>query len=76
MVSTVGPRLLIRLSTVALAVVAGLLVAVVIDVVRTGGPSAWLARHQLAPPYDARGQRFDIGGHSLYLDLDITARHR
>jgi pimeloyl-ACP methyl ester carboxylesterase len=48
--------------------VAGLLLAVAIDVVRTGGPSAWLARHHLAPPYDARGQRFDIGGRSMYLD--------
>jgi pimeloyl-ACP methyl ester carboxylesterase len=68
MVSTTRRSPLLRLTTVALAVVAGLLLAVVIDVIRTGGPTAWLARHQLAPPYDARGERFDIGGQSLYLD--------
>ncbi len=51
-----------------LAVVAGVALALVIDVVRTGGPSAWLARHHMAPPYEARGQRFDIGRRELYLD--------
>lgn len=51
-----------------LAVVAGVVLALVIDVVRTGGPSAWLARHHLAPPYEARGERFDIGRRELYLD--------
>ena len=48
--------------------IAGILLAVAVDVVRTGGPSAWLARYQVAPLYDARGQRFDIGGRALYLD--------
>ena len=47
---------------------AGVALALVIDVVRTGGPSAWLARHHLAPPYEASGQRFDIGRRALYLD--------
>lgn len=51
-----------------LAVVAGVAMALVIDVVRTGGPSAWLARHHLSPPYAANGQRFDIGRRELYLD--------
>jgi len=55
-------------AALGLAVVAGLLIAVAIDVVRTGGWDAWLARHHLAPPYDARGERIDIGGRSLYLD--------
>jgi pimeloyl-ACP methyl ester carboxylesterase len=61
-------RRLARLPILLLAVLVGLLLAVAIDVVRTGGPSAWLARHHLAPPYDARGQRFDVGGRFLYLD--------
>jgi pimeloyl-ACP methyl ester carboxylesterase len=51
-----------------LAVVAGLLVAVAVDVARTGGWDSWLARHHLAPPYDARGERIDVGDRSLYLD--------
>lgn len=51
-----------------MAVAAGLLLALAIDVVRTGGWDSWLARHHLAPPYDARGERFDIGARSLYLD--------
>lgn len=50
------------------AVATGLVVAVAIDVVRDGGWDAWVARHHLAPPYDARGERIDIGGRSLYLD--------
>ncbi len=56
------------LATLVLAVVAGLFVALAIDVVRTGGWDSWLARHHLAPPYDARGERIDIGDRSLYLD--------
>jgi pimeloyl-ACP methyl ester carboxylesterase len=50
------------------AVVAGVALALVIDVVRAGSPAAWLARHHLAPPYEARGERFDIGRRELYLD--------
>jgi pimeloyl-ACP methyl ester carboxylesterase len=53
---------------VAFAVVAGVALGVAVDVVRTGGPSAWLARHHLAPPYEARGARIDVGVRSLYLD--------
>jgi pimeloyl-ACP methyl ester carboxylesterase len=49
-------------------VVAGLGLGLAIDVVRSGGPTGWLARHHLAPPYDARGTRIDIGRRSLYLD--------
>jgi len=51
-----------------LAVIAGVALALVIDVARTGGPSGWLARHHLSPPYVAKGQRFDIGRRELYLD--------
>ena len=61
-------RNLRTIGLVVFAVIAGLAIGVGIDVARTGGPSAWLARHHLAPPYDARGARVDVDGHSLYLD--------
>ena len=61
-------RALPSLTALVLAVVAGVVLALVIDIVRTGGPAGWLARHHLAPPYEARGERHDIGGRSLYLD--------
>ena len=62
------PRRLPSLTALVFAVVAGVALALVIDVVRTGGPAAWLARHHLAPPYEARGERFDIGRRALYVD--------
>jgi pimeloyl-ACP methyl ester carboxylesterase len=61
-------RRLPSLTALAFAVVAGLALALLIDVVRAGSPAAWLARHHLAPPYEARGERFDIGRRELYLD--------
>ncbi|MEX1169250.1 MAG: alpha/beta hydrolase [Chloroflexota bacterium] len=61
-------RRLPSLTALAVAVVVGVALALVIDVVRTGSPEAWLARHHLLPPYEARGERFDIGGRELYLD--------
>jgi len=45
-----------------------------IDIARTGGLDSWLARHHLAPPYDAQGERFDIGDRSLYLDCRGTGQ--
>lgn len=48
--------------------VAGLVLALAIDVVRLGGPESWLARHRLAPLYVGQGHRVDVGGRSLYLD--------
>jgi pimeloyl-ACP methyl ester carboxylesterase len=60
------------LTKLLLAVAAGLLLALAIDVIRTGGWDSWLARHHLAPPYDARGERIDIGGRWLYLDCRGT----
>lgn len=54
--------------TIALAVIAGLALAVGIDVGRTGGPRLWLARHGIPPPYLPAGERVDLGGRSLYLD--------
>lgn len=55
-------------SRLALAVLAGVALALVIDVARVGGPSAWLALRHLPAPYVARGTLVDIGGRSLYLD--------
>jgi pimeloyl-ACP methyl ester carboxylesterase len=57
---------------VALAVLVGLVLAVGVDVVRSGGPRLWLARHGLPPPYVPQGERIDIGGRSLYLDCRGT----
>ena len=53
---------------VLLAIVAGLVLAVAIDVGRAGGPGNWLARNHLPAPYFAAGERVDIGPRSLYLD--------
>lgn len=58
-------RLVLRLAG---AVVAGLILALVLDVARAGGPAAWLARHRLPAPYVPAGRLVDIGGRSLYLD--------
>jgi pimeloyl-ACP methyl ester carboxylesterase len=66
-----GPRRrrrLVRPATVLLAVLAGLLVGFGVDVLRSGGVGAWLARHGLPPPFIAQGKRYDIGDRSLYLD--------
>lgn len=54
--------------TLGAAIAAGLLLAVVIDIARSGGPGPWLTRHRLPAPYLATGERIDIGGRSLYLD--------
>ena len=51
-----------------LVLVAGLALGLAIDVMRVGGPEAWLARHRLGPVYVGQGERVDIGGRSLYLD--------
>ncbi len=52
----------------ALVVIAGLALAVAVDVARVGGLEAWLARHRVPAPYLGGGERIDIGGRSLYLD--------
>jgi pimeloyl-ACP methyl ester carboxylesterase len=67
-------RRLPSLTALVFAVVAGVALALVIDVVRIGGPAAWLARHHLAPPYEARGERFDVGRRELYLDCRGNGR--
>jgi pimeloyl-ACP methyl ester carboxylesterase len=53
---------------VAFAAVVGIALALSIDVVRAGGPGAWLARRSLPVPYVPLGARVDIGGRSIYLD--------
>jgi pimeloyl-ACP methyl ester carboxylesterase len=66
------PRRVPRLVLVVLAVVIGLALAVAVDVTRSGGPRAWLARHGLGAvaivTYVSEGRRVDIGGRSLYID--------
>jgi pimeloyl-ACP methyl ester carboxylesterase len=52
----------------ALAVIVGVALAVVFDVVRAGGPGAWLAARSMAAPYVPEGRAVDIGGRSVYLD--------
>jgi pimeloyl-ACP methyl ester carboxylesterase len=56
----------------ALVVIAGLVLAVAIDVARVGGPEAWVARYRVAVPYLGGGERVDVGGRSLYLDCRGT----
>jgi pimeloyl-ACP methyl ester carboxylesterase len=52
----------------ALAVVVGVALALVVDVVRAGGPDAWLAARSTTAPYVPLGRAVDIGGRSIYLD--------
>ncbi|HSL75581.1 MAG TPA: alpha/beta hydrolase [Candidatus Limnocylindrales bacterium] len=54
-----------------LVVIAGLAIAVLVDIARAGGPTTWLLRHRLPAPIAASvgdGRRVDVGGHSLYID--------
>ena len=67
-------RRLLRLLTLVFAVGIGLALGLAIDIVRSGGPGAWLARHGLPPPYTAKGVRIDIGPRSLYLDCRGTGQ--
>ena len=56
------------LRRLAFAILAGLLIAVAIDVARNGVTAIWL-RYAGAVAYGAPGERFEIAdGHSLYLD--------
>jgi pimeloyl-ACP methyl ester carboxylesterase len=57
-----------RIVRLALAVLAGLILALAVDVVRSGGPTTWLAIRGLPAPYVPLGERVDIGGRSIYLD--------
>ena len=60
---------LIRL---VLAVVAGLGIALAIDIARLGGIDTWLIRNRLPPPYVASGAAFNVNGVSTYLDCRGT----
>lgn len=62
----------VRIVRWMLVVVCGLVLAVGIDVVRSGGPGPWLARFSLAAPYVPQGRLVDIGGRSVYLDCRGT----
>jgi pimeloyl-ACP methyl ester carboxylesterase len=57
---------------VGLALVVGVALALAIDVGRSGGIETWLAARGLGPAYEAKGQRVDLGGRSLYLDCRGT----
>ena len=57
-----------RIVRLALAGIVGLTLALALDVVRSGGPGVWLARHGLAAPYTAHGVSVRVGDRSLYLD--------
>ena len=53
---------------VATAIGIGALIAIGIDIARSGGVAGWLARHGMPRPYVAQGHRVDIGGRALYID--------
>jgi pimeloyl-ACP methyl ester carboxylesterase len=55
-------------SRLMLALVVGLVLALLIDIARVGGPEAWLARHRIVPLGVGQGERVDLGGRWLYLD--------
>jgi pimeloyl-ACP methyl ester carboxylesterase len=59
-----------RLVRLGLAVVIGLALGLSIDIVRSGGPSGWLARRGVVPPYDPLGRLVpvDPAGRTVYLD--------
>jgi len=62
----------VRIVRWMLVLVCGLVLALGIDVVRSGGPGPWLARFSLAAPYVPQGRLVDIGGRSVYLDCRGT----
>ena len=70
--ATVGRMAVLRHpARLLLVVIAGLAVAVLIDVARSGGPTTWLLRHRLPAPIAASvgdGRRIDVGGHFLSID--------
>ena len=50
------------------AVLAGLAIALAIDIVRDGGIDTWLIRHRLPPPYVASGSRIVVNRIPTYID--------
>lgn len=57
-----------RPAVLLLAALAGLVIALAIDVVRSGGLDTWLARRGIAPAYQALGRVVDVEGRGVYLD--------
>lgn len=65
-----------RAALVILAIVVGLAVGVVVDILQVGGLDAWLAargphssaRQLPVPPYEARGRVVAVDGREVYLD--------
>jgi pimeloyl-ACP methyl ester carboxylesterase len=58
-----------RVLRITLAVVAGVVLALAIDVARLGGPRLWLASHGLPPLYLGGGEIVALpGGREIYLD--------
>lgn len=57
-----------RIVRVSLAVLAGIVLAVAIDVAREGSWVDWLARRSIAAAYDAQGRLVDVAGRSIYVD--------
>jgi pimeloyl-ACP methyl ester carboxylesterase len=71
------PRWLRALARTLTVLVAGVALALIIDIARVGGPQAWLAARApafTAPlAYDALGRQVDVGGgRSVYLDCRGT----
>ncbi len=56
------------LTRLALAVLAGLGIALAIDIVRLGGIETWLIRYRLPPPYAASGFRIEVNRIPTYID--------
>jgi pimeloyl-ACP methyl ester carboxylesterase len=72
-VSAAGRRRISRLRFILVALVVGLMLGLLIDVVRTGGPTAWLAkltgsRQVAGPTYVRLGTTVDVDGRAVYLD--------
>ena len=70
--ATVGRMAVLRHpARLLLVVIAGLALAVLVDMARAGGPATWLLRHRLPAPIAAGigdARRVDVGGHALAID--------
>ena len=69
--ATVGRMAVLRHpARLLLVVIAGIVLAVLVDIARSGGPEAWFLRHRLPAAISASvgdGRRIDVGGHALYI---------
>ena len=55
---------------IVLAGIVGVVLALAIDIVRQGGPEAWLVRRGLPPPYAATGAIVEVNGIATYIEAD------